>query len=142
VQDRGAWWTLFSFLNCTKYPASLDYLLMTLGPAILALAIFDRPLGRLAQPVITFGRVPLFYYVLHIALIHGMAVLLDDWRFGWSPLAWNGPWFPRATAPPGWGVSLPVVYLLWVGVVVVLYLPCRWYAGIKRRHPGGVLSYL
>jgi uncharacterized membrane protein len=142
VQDRGPWWTVFSFLNCTKYPPSLDYLLMTLGPAILALAIFDRPLGRWVQPVITFGRVPLFYYVLHIALIHGSAILLDDWRFGRSPLAWNGPWFHREEAPPGWGVSLPAVYLIWVGVVVVLYLPCRWYAGVKRRHPGGVLSYL
>lgn len=143
VQDRGPWWTVFSFLNCTKYPASLDYLLMTLGPAVLALAIFDRPLGRLARPVITFGRVPLFYYVLHIALIHGMGVALDDWRFGWSPLAWHGPWeVQRGTAPPGWGVSLPMVYLTWIAVVVVLYLPCRWYAGVKRRHPGGVLSYL
>jgi len=142
VQGRGPWWTLFSFLNCTKYPPSLDYLLMTLGPAILALAIFDRPLGRLAQPVITFGRVPLFYYVLHIALIHGAAVGLDHVRFGWSPLAWNGPWFPREKAPSGYGVSLPMVYLIWVGVVVVLYFPCRWYAGVKRRHPGGLLSYL
>jgi uncharacterized membrane protein len=143
VQERGPEWTVFSFLNCTKYPASLDYLLMTLGPAILALAIFDRPLGPLARPVITFGRVPLFYYVMHIALIHGSAVLLDDWRFGRSPLAWHGPWeVQRATAPPGWGVSLPAVYLIWVGVVVVLYLPCRWYAGVKRRHPGGVLSYV
>jgi uncharacterized membrane protein len=142
VQERGPEWTVFSFLNCTKYPASLDYLLMTLGPAVLALAIFDRPLGALARPVITFGRVPLFYYVLHVALIHGMAVAIDDWRFGWSPLAWNGPWFPREKAPAGYGVSLPVVYLLWVGVVVALYLPCRWYAGVKRRHPGGWLSYL
>lgn len=143
VQERGPEWTVFSFLNCTKYPASLDYLLMTLGPAILALAFFDRPLGRLAQPVITFGRVPLFYYVLHIALIHGSAVLLDDWRFGWSPLAWHGPWeVHRETAPPGWGVSLPTVYLIWVGMVVALYFPCRWYAAVKRRHPGGLLSYL
>ena len=143
VQDGGLAWTEFSFLNCTKYPQSLDYLLMTLGPAILALAFFDRPLGRPAHPVITFGRVPLFFYVLHIALIHGAAVGLDYWRFGRSPLAGHGPWEVRPGAvPPGYGVSLPVVYLIWAAVVVVLYLPCRWYAGVKRRHPGGWLSYL
>lgn len=145
VQPRGPEWTVFSFLNCTKYPASLDYLLMTLGPAILALAVFDRPvggLGGLARPIITFGRVPLFYYVLHIALIHGAAVGLDHVRFGWSPLAWNGPWFPRDAAPPGYGVGLPAVYLIWVAVVLALYPPCRWYAGVKRGDPGGWLSYL
>jgi uncharacterized membrane protein len=142
-QDRGPEWTVFSFLNCTKYPASLDYLLMTLGPVILALAVFDRPLGVLARPVITFGRVPLFYYVLHIALIHGGVVALDYVRFGWSPLAWSGPWgISRETCPPDYGVGLPAVYLIWVAVLVVLYLPCRWYAGVKRRHPGGILSYL
>jgi uncharacterized membrane protein len=143
VQARGPEWTVFSFLNCTKYPASLCYLLMTLGPAILALAIFDRPLGSLVKPAITFGRVPLFYYVLHIALIHGLAVGIDDMRFGWSPQAHAGPWDVKPeTAPPGYGLSLPMVYLVWVGVVLVLYPPCRWYAGVRKRHPGGWLSYL
>jgi uncharacterized membrane protein len=143
VQDRGPEWTVFSFLNCTKYPASLCYLLMTLGPSILALAIFDRPLGSLAKPIITFGRVPLFYYVLHIAMIHSLAVGIDYARFGWSPLVLAGPWdLNPKTCPPGYGLSLPMVYLVWVGVVLALYLPCRWYAGVKQRHPGGVLSYL
>jgi hypothetical protein len=115
---------------------------MTLGPSILALAVFDRPLGSLAKPIITFGRVPLFYYVLHIALIHGLAVGIDYMRFGWSPLLNNGPWFTTKDAPADYGLSLPVIYLIWVGVVLVLYPPCRWYAGVKKRHPGGVLSYL
>ncbi len=134
--------TFFSFLNCTKYPASLLYILMTLGPAILFLGVFDRPLGPLAKPIITFGRVPLFYYLLHIALIHGGAVIYDYLRFGWSPLLANGPWFKREEAPESWGLSLPMVYALWVCVVLVLYWPCQWYADVKRRHPGGVLSYL
>jgi uncharacterized membrane protein len=136
-------WTLLSFLNCTKYPPSLLFLLMTLGPAILALALFDRPLGPLVRPIITFGRVPLFFYVLHIALIHGAAVLCDWWRFGWSPLAWHGPWEVQADAvPASYGFNLGVVYLIWVGVVVVLYPLCRWFAEVKRRHRGGWLSYL
>jgi uncharacterized membrane protein len=133
--------TLLSFLNCTKYPASLLFLLMTLGPAILALALFDRPLSPLARPLVIFGRVPLFYYLLHIPLIHGAAVLLDYVRFGWSPLANNGPWFRPEDIPPNYGVSLPMVYLIWIGVVLVLYPPCRWFAGVKQRRRDAWLSY-
>ncbi|HEV3385610.1 MAG TPA: heparan-alpha-glucosaminide N-acetyltransferase domain-containing protein [Gemmata sp.] len=136
-------WTFMAFLNCTKYPASLLYLLMTLGPAILALAVFDRPLGSLAKPIITFGRVPLFYYLLHIPLIHGGAVLLDYLRFGWSPLATAGPWeVKESEIPSTYGVSLPVVYLIWIGVVLILYYPCRWFAAVKQRRRDVWLSYL
>ena len=136
-------WTFLSFLNCTKYPPSLLYLLMTLGPALLALAVLDRPLGSLAGPIITFGRVPLFYYLIHIPLIHGGAVLLDYVRFGWSPLATSGPWEVKPSEIPGsYGVSLPVVYLIWIGVVVILYLPCRWFAAVKQRRRDVWLSYL
>jgi uncharacterized membrane protein len=135
-------WTFLSFLNCTKYPASLLYLLMTLGPAILALAFFDRPPGPLARPVLTFGRVPLFFYLLHIPLIHGAAALCDWLRFGWSPLAAAGPWEVRPEAvPESYGLSLPMVYLVWVGVVLVLYPPCRWFAGVKLRRRDLWLSY-
>jgi uncharacterized membrane protein len=135
--------TGLSILNCTKYPPSLLYLLMTLGPAIMALALFDRPLGPLAKPIIVFGRVPLFFYVLHILLIHGGAVLIDYARFGWSPQAAAGPWDVHPeTAPPGYGLSLPMVYAVWVGVVLVLYPPCRWYAGVKQRRRDFWLSYL
>lgn len=135
--------TVLSFLNCTKYPASLDYLLMTLGPAILFLGLMDRPLGDWAAPIITFGRVPLFYYVLHIILIHGGVVLLDYARFGWSPLAGAGPWeLKKWTVPPGYGVSLPVVYAIWIVLLLLLYPPCRWYADVKKRHRSPWLSYL
>src|SRR5262249_44063776 len=109
-------WTVLSFLNCTKYPASLLYLLMTLGPALLALAIFDRPLGPLGRRVVVFGRVPFFFYLLHVPLIHGGAVLCDVARFGWSPLANNGPWFRPDNIPLNYGVSLPTVYLVWIAV--------------------------
>lgn len=139
--------TFLSFLNCTKYPASLLYLLMTLGPAILALAAFDTDThgsfpDPVARPLVTFGRVPLFYYVLHILLIHGGAVLLDYVRFGWSPLAGSGPWFKPEAMPANYGVGLPAVYLIWAGVVLALYPPCRWFAGVKRRRRDAWLSYL
>jgi uncharacterized membrane protein len=135
--------TALSFLNCTKYPPSLLYLLMTLGPSITALALFDRPPGPIARPVITFGRVPLFFYVLHIALIHGTAVIIDYVRFGWSPLANRGPWeIQAATSPPGYGLSLPAVYVVWIAVVFALYPACRWYARVKQRRRDFWLSYL
>jgi uncharacterized membrane protein len=150
--------TCLSFLNCTKYPPSLLFLLMTLGPALLALAFFDwRFDGSAGEqettrgasrrqwvwPIVVFGRVPLFFYVLHIPLIHGGAVLLDYARFGWSPLAGHGPWDVRAeSVPAGYGVSLPMVYLIWIAVVLILYLPCRWFAEVKRRRRDVWLSYL
>ena len=115
---------------------------ITIIPAIVFLGLFDRPLGRWARPLLIFGRVPLFYYLLHIPLIHGAAVLVDYARFGRSPLAANGPWFKPEEMPEGYGVSLPVVYLIWIGVVLVLYLPCRWFAEVKRRHRDGWLSYM
>jgi uncharacterized membrane protein len=138
------WKQVMDFLNCTKYPPSLLYLLMTLGPAILVLAVFDRPLGPLARPIITFGRVPLFFYLLHIPLIHGAAVLYDFYRYhGWSPMATDGPWGIRpGVVPEGYGVSLLTVYFLWIGVLLVLYPPCHWYAGVKKRSRSVWLSYL
>jgi uncharacterized membrane protein len=133
--------TFLSFLNCTKYPPSLLYLLVTLGPAILAVGLFSRPLGAWAQPLLVFGRVPMFFYLLHIPLIHGSAVLLDNYRYGTSP-QWfnNNPW--TVEDYPGYGVSLGWVYVIWVLVVFVLYWPCRWYAGVKRRSKSVWLSYL
>jgi uncharacterized membrane protein len=139
--QANGFWTFLSFLNCTKYPASLLYLLMTLGPALLALAIFDRPLGPIGRRIVVFGRVPFFFYLLHVPLIHGGAVLCDLLRFHWSPLANNGPWFRPEDIPSDYGVSLPTVYLVWIVVVLILYPPCRWFAGVKRRRREWWLSY-
>jgi len=136
--------TILSFLNCWKYPPSLCYLLMTLGPSITFIAIFDRPLGPLARRIVTFGRVPMFFYFLHILLIHGGVVLFDFIRFGDSPLGIGGTGVSSQTFVkwPNYGVSLPWVYVVWITAVVILYFPCRWYAGVKKRHPGGILSYM
>ncbi len=141
--QKNALFTVFSFLNCHKYPPSLLYLLMTLGPAIMVLALLDRGTPRWLKPVLVFGRVPLFYYLLHIPLIHGLAVLFAYVRYG------HAEWFfanPPAAGPPqipaGYGYSLPIVYLIWVGVVAALYPVCQWFAEVKRRRREVWLSYL
>jgi uncharacterized membrane protein len=136
--------TVLSFLNCQKYPPSLLFLLMTLGPGITALALFEYARGPLARFFIVFGRVPLFYYLLHIPLIHGLMVGIDYWRYGWSPFRENAPWTIGEVKdfPPGYGYSLPVVYLVWLGVVLFLFPLCWWYGGIKRRYRWTWLSYL
>jgi uncharacterized membrane protein len=141
--QQDTWWsTAFSFVNCQKYPPSLLYVLMTLGPAITALGLFDRPAGVVGRFFVTFGRVPLFYYLLHIPLIHGLMVLGDYLRFGASPFANKGPWPSHTDYAPGYGYDLPVVYLVWIGVILLLYPVCRWYGALKARHRDGILSYL
>ncbi len=129
--------TLMSFLHCTKYPPSLLYLLMTLGPGLLLLAALDRPLPSWLLPVNVFGQVPLFFYLLHLPLIHGLAALIDlgrygqaAWQFGWPFVA------QRIPQPPDHGFGLLIVYLATAVIVFSLYVPCRWYAGIRRAHAG------
>lgn len=135
--------TVMSFLNCWKYPPSLLYLLMTLGPAITFLGAFDGVRTRLLQPFIVFGRVPLFYYLIHIPLIHGLAVALDYWRFQWSPQTGAGPWAGQPKdLPSNYGFDLWQVYLIWLSVIVILYPLCYIFMRLKRRYPGGLLSYM
>jgi len=133
--------TALSFLNCTKQPPSLLFLAMTLGPAIVALAMFDRigVRGPAGQALVTLGRVPLFFYVVHFYLLHALAVVAGMARG--LPVAWL---FCSVflNAPREWPLSLPGVYAVWAAVLGLLYLPCRWFASLKRRHPGGLLSYL
>jgi len=130
--------TALSFINVTKYPPSLLYLLMTLGPAIAALPALERLTGPAVRVLTVYGRVPLFYYVLHIYLIHALAI-------GAAYLAHPdvGALFTVAFAfPKDYGFGLPVVYVVWLVVVSSLYLPCRWFAGVKQRRHDPWLSYL
>src|SRR5439155_7443761 len=114
--------TAFSFLNCQKYPPSVLFVLMTLGPAICALALFDRECGLVGKFFVVFGRVPLFYYLLHLPLIHGLMVALDYARFGSSPFAADGPWTVRPDeTPPGYGVDLPMVCLISLGALPLVF---------------------
>jgi len=131
--------TVLSFINCEKYPPSLLYLAMTLGPALMLVAAFEWVRGPVANWVATFGRVPFFYYVVHIFLLHALAIL-----FAWATIADIGWLFGPLAGhkPAAYGLSLAGVYAVWLGVVVALYPLCRWFAGIKRRRTGWWWSYL
>ncbi|HKQ57105.1 MAG TPA: heparan-alpha-glucosaminide N-acetyltransferase domain-containing protein [Candidatus Eisenbacteria bacterium] len=133
--QKDAVFTVLSFLRCEKYPPSLLFLLMTLGPSLILLAAVDRGVPRLLRWMTVFGRVPLFYYMVHLALIDLLTVGLAIASFG--------PRTPEifAKGPPrDWGYGLPVVYAAWVAVVAALYPVCRWYAGVRPR--SRLLSHL
>lgn len=121
--------SLVSFLNTEKYPPSLLYLLMTLGPAIMLLAVFEKMHGWMATFFDTIGRVPFFYYIAHIYLVHVVASIVLAAQ-GYPPSLWFVPFF---LYPPEWGFSLPVVYVVWIVIVLALYFPCRWFASVKER---------
>jgi len=135
--------TALSFLNTTKYPPSLLFLLMTLGPAVLLVFAMEFGTPRWLRPALIFGKVPMFYYLLHVPLIHLLAVAVCYARYGHAYWMFQSPdvsSFPTAL-PPGWGYTLPVVYLVWVIVVVTLYPLCRWFAGVRQRNRSAWLSY-
>ena len=136
--------TALSFLNLNKYPPSLLFLLMTLGPALVALALLDGRTPRALRPALVFGRVPFFYYLMHVLLLHLLAVVASAVRFGGVHWMFESPTIDRfpVTQPAGWPVSLPAVYLAWVTVVVLLYPCCRWYSALKARRTDAWLSYL
>ena len=122
--------TILSFLNCEKYPPSLLYLMMTLGPALILLALFEQLRGALASFLATFGRVPFFYYVVHIYLIHALAVA--------TGFALTGV----LTTTPEVNFNLAGVYIVWLMVVVLLYPICRWFSELKESSSGWWWAYL
>jgi uncharacterized membrane protein len=132
-----ALFTLFSFLNTTKYPPSLLFLLMTLGAMFILLSAFERRHGLVGNFFITFGRVPLFFYVLHLYVIHGLVIVFGYAIRGDIDSFMTIPVF----FPPWWGFSLPIVYLIWVAVTALLYPVCRRFAAIKSRHRGKWWTY-
>jgi uncharacterized membrane protein len=129
--------TFLSFLNCTKYPPSLCFLLMTIGPGLIALSLLERPWSKWLHPFRAYGQVPFFYYVLHIPLIHALAVVVSEVCFGTSAYLFGR----SANTPPEVGFGLPVVYLVWILVVVAFYPACKWFAALKRRRREAWLSY-
>jgi uncharacterized membrane protein len=132
-----------SFLNTTKYPASLDFLLMTLGPVIALIPLAERARGAAANAVALFGRVPLFYYVLHIPLIHLLAVFVSVVRTG-SVNPWLFTNHPMGNPPPpdGYTWSLGLLYAVWAAAIVTLYFACRWYADLKSRRNDWWLKFV
>jgi uncharacterized membrane protein len=136
--------TVLSFINLNKYPPSLLFLLMTLGPVLLVLRALDGRTPAWLRPAQVIGKVPMFYFILHVLLLHSLAAGASLARYGTLDPAIQSPTLDRfpMTQLPGWPASLPVVYLIWVGVVVALYPLCRWYAELKRRSSNPWLSYL
>ena len=139
--------TVVSFFRATKYPPSLDFLLMTLGPAFLALAALDGRSLSPANPLLAIGRVPFFYYVIHFWLIHLVASAMAWIRYGtasfaylFHPLPSMGG--PRQLFPPDFGYPLWVTYAVWIGVVCAMYPLCLWFSRLKARRREWWISYL
>ena len=145
VGGRSPMFTLLSFFNTTKYPPSLLFLLMTLGPAIALLGVLDRARPDDRNPFLVFGRVPLFYFVLHIPVIHAAQIVMTWLRYGTQPFLFLPPpsiASPRDLFPADFGWSLGVTYMLWMAVVVGLYPVCLWFSRIKARRRTWWASYL
>ena len=137
--------TLISFLNCTKYPPSLSFLLMTLGPALTVMGLIENVRLNSRNPLLIFGRVPLFYFVLHLPLIHLIALVMAWVRYGRMDFFLNGTpamGGPRKLFPSGYGWDLWVVYAVWIVTVALMYPLCRWFAALKERRQDWWLSYL
>lgn len=132
-----------SFLNTSKYPASLSFLLMTLGPIITLIPLVEGLHGVLAGWITVFGRVPFFYYMLHIPLIHAMALAVSEFRLGMvSPWLFTNHPMGNPPPPEGYVWSLPLLYLIWGIAIVLLYFVCRWFAALKARRDDWWLRYL
>ena len=137
--------TILSFLNTTKYPPSLDFLLMTLGPALAALGWLERFHFSFTNPLIVFGRVPFFYYGAHLLVAHLIAIAMNFLRYGPTSFLLIAPpsmGSPRELFPPDYGFPLWTVYAVWVVVLLLLYPACRWFARLKQRRHDRWLSYL
>jgi uncharacterized membrane protein len=130
--------TFFSFINVTKYPPSLDYLLITIGSAFLALAFFERGSGVAGKFLLIFGRVPMFFYIIHIYLIHGAALLVGVLMGFPAQSMMDAVW----GLPPEYGFGLGVVYAVWILVILALYPACLWFGGLKKRSTNKLLGYI
>lgn len=133
--------TFLSFINTTKYPPSLHYLCMTIGPSLIFLALIENSRSKLNRLFITYGRVPFLYYVLHFYLIHFICVLFF-FLSGYSMKNIVDPNTPFFFRPATFGFSLWVVYGIWLFVITVLYWPCKWFYRYKRMHNQWWLSYV
>jgi hypothetical protein len=132
--------TVASFLNVRKYPPSLLFLLMTLGPAFVALALTEGAYGRVTRWLAVYGRVPMFFYVVHIFVAHAIGVmlaLLQGGELRRIPVVTD-----PASLPDWYGVSLPGVYVAWACVVLLMYCPCRAFGRLKERRNDWWLRYM
>ncbi|MGZ3851831.1 MAG: DUF1624 domain-containing protein [Flavisolibacter sp.] len=134
-EQRSALYTFFSFLKVTKYPPSLLYLLMTIGPGLVFLSLTENINGLIPQGIKTIGRVPMFYYLVHLYLIHiGSLIAAVLSGRPWSDMVSFSTWISLEPKLHGYGFSLGVVYAVWASLIVILYFLCKWYDGYKSAH--------
>lgn len=133
LEQKTALYSLLSFVDTSKYPPSLDYSLMTIGPALLLLAFFETIKNRLTNVFTVYGKVPFFYYICHMYLIHA-SVLVVFYISGYGHNDIVSKSSPFLFRPDSFGYSLPVVYLIWLAIVAALYFPCKWFIGVKQRN--------
>jgi uncharacterized membrane protein len=140
-QQKDALYTFFSFINVTKYPVSLLYLCITLGPALIVLALIEKLQNKFTDILIVYGRVPFLYYIMHFYLLHIIAVIIF-FATGHGTNEIVDPTLPFLFRPLHYGYGLWVVYGVWLFVVVVLYWPCKWFNQYKATHYQWWLSYV
>jgi uncharacterized membrane protein len=135
--------TVMSFLNTTKYPASLHFLLMTMGPTLIFLSAFETAKHSLTKPFLVFGKVPFFFYIVHLYVVHALAILMLVYKGrSWDEYILSAQAISSGSLSR-FGLGLEAVYLIWILVIVLLYPLCRWYQKYKESHPSKWwLSYL
>ncbi|MBD2448883.1 DUF1624 domain-containing protein [Nostoc sp. FACHB-152] len=138
--QKNFYYTILSFINCNKYPPSLLFLLITLGLAMLLLYIFEKRRWIIFQPLVLFGQVPLFFYIIHIWLIHFTAILLALPKYGFKAIIMT--FIASPLMPVDYGYGLPMIYNLWIFMIILLYPICSWYRNYKVRYPNKWLRYL
>jgi len=138
--------TIVYFLDTEKYPPSLQFLLMTIGPSLLLLSRLDCSghdpfIKKLTDPFLVFGQVPMFFYILHLYVIHVLAIAMAYIFHQSADWLWHGSFWMNNT-PEGYGHGLSFIYMMWLLTVGMLYFPCRWFARLKQRRKDWWLSYL
>jgi uncharacterized membrane protein len=133
ISQSSVLYKLLSFINTSKYPPSLQYMCMTIGPALLLLAFFERFKNGVTRVLTVYGKVPFFYYIIHFYILHFLLVIVF-FATGYSVNDIIPHQSPFLFRPNEFGFPLSVVYLIWLSVVAVLYKPCKWFAGYKERH--------
>lgn len=140
-QQKSFLFTVFDFINTLKYPPSLLFSLMTIGPGLIFLSMTEELNSRLSRFFVVFGKTPLFYYILHVGLIHIFSwIVFFMAGHHWNELDFSN--YRDANIPYGGGSPLWVVYLVWIIVILILYFPCRWYGKYKATHTEWWLSYI
>jgi hypothetical protein len=142
--QKSTLYTIFSFINTQKYPPSLLYLCMTIGPSLVLLGLFGQTKNKLSEMISVYGRVPLYYYIIHFYLIHMVSAIFFLLRGHSFEEGMSGsPGSPFRFVAAGEGYDLGIVYLVWICIVIALYPVCRWYASYKfRNNRSWWLSYL